>query len=156
MKIKRFINTGYHKRSCDPSEGELTLLQSRTDDLNDEQFDLLLQKIQEIGNKYNQDRAKRFPNPLVHGHGPWHEMEIPDGDWQWSLDIQLWDLKDIRKLMKFVKTMKPKNFHKKTCPIQVKTDRCIFTGALGPLPTPTTIKRKTLPLNYTLDDCAQQ
>ena len=45
----------------------------------------------------------------------------------WSLDITSWEPQDETKLMKFVKALKPK-FKLKKCPIQIKTDKNIFTG----------------------------
>ena len=48
-----------------------------------------------------------------------------------SLDLAYWEPKEARKFMKFVKAMKPK-FNLKVCPIQIKTDKCIFTGEWRP------------------------
>ena len=121
-----------------------TLLQNRIDDLNDEQFQLVLDKIQSTGYTYRQDFAKRYPNPLVHGPGPVYKNLIPDWNnfeyliprWtavpplqeeNWSLDIPYWEPKEASKLMKCVKAMK-RTFKLKVCPIQIKTDKNIFTG----------------------------
>ena len=126
------------------SGDEITFLQNRIDDLNDDQFHLVLDKIQSIGYTYRQDFAKRYPNPLGHGPGPVYKNLIPDWNkfeykvprWtavpslqeeNWSLDIPYWEPKEGSKLMKFVKAMKPK-YKFKVCPIQIKTDKYIFTG----------------------------
>ena len=137
------------------SDDQKTLLQNRIEDLNDEQFQLLLDKTQQIGYNYRQDFAKRYPNPLVHGPGPVYKNLLPD--WNkfqyqvppgmaipslqketWSLDITAWEPKDETKLMKFVKAMKPK-FKLKKCPIQIKTDKNIFTGEWRLFSMPTTM-----------------
>ena len=125
------------------SGDEITLLQNRIDDLNYDKFQLVLDKIQSIGYTYEQDFAKRYPNPLVHGPGPVYKNLIPDLNkfeyqvprWtaipslqeeKWSLDIPYWEPKESSKLMKCVKAMTPK-YTLKVCPIQIKTDKCIFT-----------------------------
>ena len=56
----------------------------------------------------------------------------------WSLDITAWEPKDETKPMKFVKAMKPK-FKLKKCPIQIKTDKNIFTGEWRFFSIPTTM-----------------
>ena len=56
----------------------------------------------------------------------------------WSLDIPCWEPKEASKLMKFVKAMKPK-FNVKKCPIQIKTDKNIFTGEWRCFSIPITI-----------------
>ena len=52
--------------------------ENKTMDLNDEQFQLVLDMIQSIGYSYRQDFAKRYPNPLVHGPGPVYKNLLPD------------------------------------------------------------------------------
>ena len=145
---------------------------------------MVLDKIQSFGYIYNQNFAKRYPNPLVHGPGPMYKHLIPDWnkfeykvhrwtaipsmqDERWSLDIPYWELKEGSKLIKFVKAMKPK-FKLKVCPIQVKTDKCIFTGiTLKDHKEEATKKIRTrrytrgpggewVPGEWQYDDCGQQ
>ena len=120
--------------------------------------------IQSIGYSYRQDFAKRYPNPLVHGPGPvyknlfrdWNKFAYHAPRWtaipslqegSWSLDIPCWEPKEASKLMKFVKAMKPK-FKLKVCPIQIKTDKNIFTGEWRLFSIPITI---TYPIRIDYD-----